>query len=168
MGGNDEQSNLVRLSIDEHAKEHQKLFEQYGKQEDFIAWKALSGQISVPEIKRLSQLVGASKGGKIGGITSGNKAVRNKTGIHSKTTEWHVAKGKKCVTDKIGIHKEGWDKAIGGRLGGAKCKEQKIGFLAEGFDKGAASRGKIYVNNGVINKKCFPNNIPENFYKGKL
>jgi hypothetical protein len=50
MGGSDEPSNLIELSVKEHAEAHRLLFEQYGKWQDEVAWKALSGQIDKSEI----------------------------------------------------------------------------------------------------------------------
>ena len=50
MGGTDDASNIVELSIAEHAEAHRKLHEEHGKNEDYIAWKALSGQIGKEEI----------------------------------------------------------------------------------------------------------------------
>jgi predicted DNA-binding ArsR family transcriptional regulator len=50
MGGTDDASNLVELSVTEHAEAHRKLYEEYGKKEDYIAWKAISGQIGKEEI----------------------------------------------------------------------------------------------------------------------
>jgi len=55
MGGSDDPSNLISLTVEEHAEEHKKLWEKYGHWQDKIAWKTLSGQISVQEA-RLSML----------------------------------------------------------------------------------------------------------------
>ena len=49
-GGTDDPSNLVKLTIEEHAEAHRKLFETYGRKEDYIAWKGLSGQWTKTEI----------------------------------------------------------------------------------------------------------------------
>ena len=46
MGGTDDPSNLVKLTIEEHAEAHKKLWETHGLWQDNIAWKALSGQIT--------------------------------------------------------------------------------------------------------------------------
>ncbi len=54
MGGTDDPSNLIELTIEEHAKAHEKLYEEHGKYEDFLAWKMLSGQISGVEAHRLA------------------------------------------------------------------------------------------------------------------
>jgi len=45
-GGSDDPSNLVQLTVEQHAEEHKKLWGQYGRWQDKIAWKTLSGQIS--------------------------------------------------------------------------------------------------------------------------
>lgn len=46
MGGTDDANNLVELSIEEHAQAHLKLFEEHGSKFDYIAYMALSNQIS--------------------------------------------------------------------------------------------------------------------------
>jgi hypothetical protein len=65
MGGNDDPSNLIELTVEEHAEAHRKLFEQYGKEEDRIAWLSLSGQASKPEIMKMSAKLGKQKTDKI-------------------------------------------------------------------------------------------------------
>lgn len=53
MGGSDNKSNLIELSVEEHAEAHRKLYEQHGYWQDYIAWKGLSGRMSKEEIIRL-------------------------------------------------------------------------------------------------------------------
>ena len=50
-GGSDEPSNLEHLTVEEHAEAHRKLYEQYGRWQDKIAWQTLSGQISIQEAR---------------------------------------------------------------------------------------------------------------------
>jgi hypothetical protein len=50
MGGTDEATNLVELTIDEHAEAHRKLYEEHGKWQDYIAWKSLAGIIHTSEV----------------------------------------------------------------------------------------------------------------------
>jgi hypothetical protein len=50
MGGTDDPSNIVELTVEEHADAHRKLYEQYGKLEDYYAWQGLSGNITKREI----------------------------------------------------------------------------------------------------------------------
>ena len=52
LGGDDCVSNLIELSVPEHALAHKKLWEIHGKVEDKIAWLCLSGQIDTAEATR--------------------------------------------------------------------------------------------------------------------
>jgi len=87
-GGTDEPSNLIELSISEHAEAHRVLFETHGRWQDNVAWKTLSGQLTITEAQREAQRIGrieggltnvksghlqsiSSKAGKIGGKTRG-------------------------------------------------------------------------------------------------
>lgn len=53
MGGTDDHSNLIELTVEEHAETHRKLWEQYGNIKDYCAWKGLEGTIGKEEIVRL-------------------------------------------------------------------------------------------------------------------
>ena len=50
MGGSNDSSNLIELSVEEHANAHKILYELYGKEEDRWAWLGLSKQISKLEL----------------------------------------------------------------------------------------------------------------------
>ena len=52
MGGSDEPSNLVELSVAEHAEAHKVLFEKFGRWQDKIAWQMLSGRIMPEEARK--------------------------------------------------------------------------------------------------------------------
>ena len=52
LGGTDDPSNLVELSVEEHAEAHRKLFEEHGNWQDRIAWLSLSGQIGKDDALR--------------------------------------------------------------------------------------------------------------------
>jgi len=49
-GGTDDPSNIVYLSIKEHAKAHKNLYEKYGRWQDKLAYEGLSGQIDKEKI----------------------------------------------------------------------------------------------------------------------
>ena len=76
MGGNNDKTNLVTLSVEEHAEEHRLLWEKYGKHEDYVAWKCLSGSIGKEEI--ISELC------RLGGIKTGKM---NKDSGHMKNIQ---------------------------------------------------------------------------------
>ena len=49
MGGTDDPSNLIKLTIEEHAEAHRVLYEQHGWHQDHVAHRMLLGQISKAE-----------------------------------------------------------------------------------------------------------------------
>jgi hypothetical protein len=52
MGGSDDPSNIIELTVEEHAEAHKILWEKYGRWQDEIAWKGLSGIIGHEEVVR--------------------------------------------------------------------------------------------------------------------
>lgn len=50
MGGTDNPSNLIELTIEQHAEVHKNLYEAHGKIEDYYAWQGLLGNIGKSEI----------------------------------------------------------------------------------------------------------------------
>lgn len=50
MGGTDDPSNLILLSVEEHAEAHKKLWEEHGNEYDRIAWLGLSNMIDKQQI----------------------------------------------------------------------------------------------------------------------
>lgn len=60
-GGTDDPSNLIYLTVEEHAEAHRLLFEQHGCWQDELAWLALSGHIGKEEINRTKSSEGAKK-----------------------------------------------------------------------------------------------------------
>jgi len=50
MGGSDDPSNIIELSVEEHAAAHKYLYEKYGKLQDKLAWYGLLGILSKEEI----------------------------------------------------------------------------------------------------------------------
>lgn len=53
MGGTDDPSNLIELTIEEHAEAHRILYEQHGKKEDLAAFLGLSGLANKKKIYNL-------------------------------------------------------------------------------------------------------------------
>tara|TARA_Y100000310_G_C20683019_1_gene817162 strand:+ start:2306 stop:2734 length:429 start_codon:yes stop_codon:yes gene_type:complete len=54
-GGSNDPSNIIRLTIFEHAEAHRKLYVKYGNEFDRIAWQGLSKMITKEEIISQSQ-----------------------------------------------------------------------------------------------------------------
>jgi hypothetical protein len=74
MGGTDDPSNLIELSVEEHAEAHRKLYEEHGCWEDRVAYQALEGSIGKEEI--ISQVL--SESGKRGGAKGKGRVAWNK------------------------------------------------------------------------------------------
>lgn len=63
MGGTDDPSNLIKLTLEEHAMAHKKLWEEFGHWQDKVAWLAISGVMSHEEAVYESIRSGGRKGG---------------------------------------------------------------------------------------------------------
>ena len=53
MGGTDDPSNLIRLTVEEHAEAHLKLYKEHGNKFDYIAYMVLSKQMGHEEANYL-------------------------------------------------------------------------------------------------------------------
>ena len=82
MGGTDEPSNLIQLSVEEHAEAHKKLWEKHGKNEDYLAYKCLSSQITNQEFYyEKAKLGGYALKGKKKPIGFGEKVSKSLKGV---------------------------------------------------------------------------------------
>jgi hypothetical protein len=50
VGGSNDPSNLIELTVEEHAQAHKKLWEEDGRWQDYVAWQGLSGIIISKEV----------------------------------------------------------------------------------------------------------------------
>lgn len=76
VGGSNDPSNIVYLTLEEHAEAHRKLYEECGRWQDKLAWMGLSGRIGKEEIIRLKaslQMTSRLKYGDLKGIHTGRK-----------------------------------------------------------------------------------------------
>ena len=117
-GGTDDPTNLVELSLKEHAEAHKLLWEQYGRWQDRLAWLGLSSQIGNEEIIRLAQLEGCREGGRITGAKYGK--INSETGfIKTISTKESCSIGGKEVTSR-----ETWKETA--RKGGTAASKKNI------------------------------------------
>ncbi len=135
MGGSNDPSNLVELTIEEHAEAHRKLYEEYGRWQDEIAWKALSGQISRQDAIKLSQKnadkswMKTAEGREIMKIAANkrtNKIPWNK-GLTKETSEKVAVYAEKVKTKM----KSGDLPTIGDRMKGKKFSENHKKLLSD-------------------------------------
>ena len=65
MGGTDDPSNLVEVTVEEHAELHKQLWEDLGNMEDYIAWQGLAKLVPKVELVKMAMLHGSKKGNLI-------------------------------------------------------------------------------------------------------
>lgn len=67
-GGTNDPSNIVELTIGEHANAHKELFDMYGMPEDQLAWRGLSGMIDKSEIIHELCVIASNKATRLKGV----------------------------------------------------------------------------------------------------
>jgi hypothetical protein len=101
MGGTDDPSNLIELTVEEHAEAHKKLYEEHGRWEDYYAWQGLAGIIPKQELIREIQRVANT--GKFMSeetrekIRQANLGKKHRPETIEKNRQWHL--GKKLSED---------------------------------------------------------------------
>ena len=73
MGGTDDPENLIELTVEEHAEVHKKLWEQYGRWEDKLAWQGLAGIIGKEELIKQMLIESSKKGNSMRPTNKGKK-----------------------------------------------------------------------------------------------
>lgn len=109
MKGTDDPSNIAMLTVQEHAEAHRVLYEEYGQEQDKIAWLALSGTIGKEEIVQMK----LSMAGKLGGLMKPNEEAKRKNSMSHKGIEpWNKGtKGLQPSTRK-GVPRTDEDKRL--------------------------------------------------------
>jgi len=104
IGGTDEPSNIIKLTIEEHAEAHRLLFEEHGRWQDKVAWLTLSGQMTCAEAIKTAQSL-SNKGEKnamygMTGEKNPNYSNRGeKSPLYGKKhpKEWNIKKRKALI-----------------------------------------------------------------------
>lgn len=159
MGGTDDPSNLLELSIEEHAEAHKKLYEQYGKKEDYIAWKGLSGKIGKEEIMLEKARLGGKKGSAtckelmIGAYYGSNPELTRKAGAISTnkgSTWWFNGTDYKfCIEQPEGYRESSAPNNPGTKTSGTKWWNNGVKHKrsaqcpGEGWVEGRINNGKL-------------------------
>lgn len=169
MGGSDDPTNLIELTVEEHAQAHLALYEQHGKKEDFVAYHMLSGQSKLdPELRKAYSSLGGTVQGK-----------RNAESGHIQTIQKlsdPAAAGRIGGARTIALGKGSFgdpeerlkSASKGGKTQGKRNAEsghlQRIAQLPN-----KRSTGKVWITNGVNNKMIESFDvIPEGYKKGKI
>jgi hypothetical protein len=147
-GGSDDPSNIVELTVAEHAQAHKELYRKHGRKEDFIAWKGLSGMLGKEDIIA---------------IMSSNPEASRKGGLIRAKTQ------PKNHMSKMG--KAAWTKSRDKMLNHLREHNKNIAKLG-GKAAGEAAKRRAgtwyWITNGVDSTQHLKsNNIPEGWYKGR-
>lgn len=166
MGGSDEESNLIELTIEEHANEHKILYEKYGKHDDYVAWKALSGTIGKEELIRELLRLGGIKTGKINSESGHMRKIQKMGASKGGKKSSIVCKEKKVNAFFDPILKNEICK-IGGKIQGKKNVESgHLKRIAQLPNK--RNKGMFWITNGIENKMIREKDEIENGWrKGK-
>jgi len=100
MGGTNDPSNLVRLTVEEHSEAHRKLYEQFGNIQDKLAWQGLSGMITKQEL--ISELMSNSSSGE-------NNPMFGRSAIKEQNLRWYTDGTENRYLSE-GTVLEGWER----------------------------------------------------------
>jgi len=178
-GGTDDPSNLVELTIEEHAEAHCKLYEEYGRWQDRVAWLSLSGIMKDEE--RIYEICSNSNKGNPTNYTHSDN-------IKLELSEMRMGENNPMYglpAPNRGIKRPG----VGGRKKGTVWSEEErqsqmyvrsqpgyYDYLQDPerrrkiseSNKGrqGAAKGKYWFNNGVLQTYAFK--CPDGYVKGRL
>ena len=162
MGGTDDPSNLVQLTIAEHAEAHRRLYEKHGLLQDKLAWLGLSKLIDTAEILHTLQSEGM-KGplNPMYGKAAPNRGIKRPgIGGRKKGTKWsEEERAKKMQLRNSPDYKEKMKKIYADPM-----RNQKIGQASKG--KVGPSLGKRWYNDG-LNESLY-DNAPDGWKPGRL
>lgn len=97
-GGTNDPSNLVRVTVEEHAEAHRKLYEKYGRIEDKLAWQGLAGMVSKQDL--ISKLMSHKSSGE-------NNSMYGRSAITEQQLCWYT-NGTETKYISEGTQPEGW------------------------------------------------------------
>jgi hypothetical protein len=163
-GGTNDSTNLVELTVEEHAEAHKALYEQYGLLEDKLAWKGLVGLIDTAEIIYTLQSEGM-KGDKnpMYGKAAPNRGIKRPgVGGRKKGTKWtdEERKSKELMRES----KEHKDKMAA--VYADPKRNKKISDGKKG--QPGAAKNKRWFNNTVEEKYYTIGEEPQGWTRGRL
>ena len=144
-GGTDDPSNLVEVTVTQHAMFHYCNWRLWGEKYDWLAWRGLTGEIGKEELVRQARIEGLKKGKKIA-LAKG----------HSESQIKHTKR----------IQPMGTNAALS-----VESRQKRLdSFKRIGHQKGESNSqyGTMWVTNGETNKRVKKTeSIPEGYYPGR-
>ena len=162
MGGTDDPSNLVTLTIEEHAEAHRILYETYGKVEDKVAWMSLAGLAPKSELMREIHQLGRRKADALMkekyGITNPGQLPHNRKATSERLKRLHSLGKASPPPNWTGKHHDAETKKT---IGAANS------ILQSGSKN--SQFGTMWITVGKSNTKISKDStIPEGWRKGRV
>ena len=163
-GGTEDPSNLIELTIEEHATQHKKLYEQYGRIQDKVAWMGLAKL--APHAELMYELNSTRMKGELNpmyGKPAPNRGVKRPgVGGRKKGTSWSEEERlTKMKMRESSEYKEKMSKVYSDPV-----RNEKIANGRKG--KTGAANGKVWFNNGIEEKYFILNQQPEGYVRGRI
>jgi hypothetical protein len=159
MGGTDDPSNLMEVTIEEHAELHLALYLEYGKIEDWIACNMLSGQTEEGERSRRILVSDYMKNRVI------TQEVRNNMSIGQRQ-RFSVPGSRIPTPAMIEYHKR--SSGEGNHFYGKTHNEETREVLREKAKEQWRRTKYVWINNGKVSRRVSEDNIPDGFVRGRL
>lgn len=155
MGGTDDPSNLIELTIEEHAEAHRLLYEQHGHWQDKVAWSGLSKLTNAHYLMLSEKMIG--KNNPMYGKPAPNRGVKRPgVGGRKKGTKW--SKEERAKQREI-RSKSGHYDYLKDPVRAKKISDTKKG------SKGTTTGRKWYTN-GI--KQVLANECPKGYVNGRI
>jgi hypothetical protein len=169
MGGTDAVENLVEITVTQHAMFHYCNWKLWSKEEDKIAWRTLSGQMTLSEAQYAAIKLGAKKTGKV---------MKNKMKDDKVKEEWSNMKKEhwkreeyraKIIPQLLEIQKTA--SILGNSGEGLRKKKETYKKIGHQQGEKNSHYGKMWITDGTkdgsyrISKDDM---IPEGYKKGRV
>lgn len=163
-GGTDDPDNLIELTVEEHARAHYILWNQYGRWQDKVAWQCLYGKLGKEELILTVQTEAARDAWK---NSSYREVVTKLIGEATKKL-WQNPDYRNNKISKLKITQP---KGLAAALSPDSKQKRKDSLKKIGHQQGSKNSmfGKMWITNGShsyrINKE---DPIPEGYQKGRV
>lgn len=158
MGGSDDPSNIVELTVEDHAEAHRLLYELHGKIQDKVAWMGLAKLVPMKElILELQRETKLGAKNPMYGKPAPNRGVKRPgIGGRKRGTPWTAQEREKKMAQR----------AVEGYYDYLKSPERAKKISQSTIGRKGSAKGKTWFNNGIL--ETYANQCPDGFIKGRL
>lgn len=163
-GGSDDLENIVELTIEEHAKAHRKLFEQYGRIQDKVAYIGLLKLAPNAELMYMlrSEMMKGKNNPMYGKPAPNAGIARPGVGGRKKGTKWSAdERAAKMIMHSSDEHKEKMAAVYSDPKRNESIARSRLG-------KVGSAAGKHWYNNGVDEKYFTEGQQLEGYTRGRI